>query len=141
MSLLCKTCKKHRPVSDFSRHSGCSSGYDSSRCKPCKKAKLDYSKVPIEKRIFHRAKSRAAKNGREFNLDFGDIVLPDRCPVFGVPFIYGDADWTYSIDRIDNEKGYIKGNIIIVSLKANRIKNSATVSELQSVLEFYRCVS
>lgn len=136
-SLLCKTCNKHRPESDFSKHKSCVGGFDTSRCKPCKKARADWAKVPLEKRIYNRAKSRAKKMGRDFDISLEDIVIPNRCPVLNVEFVYGDPDWTYSIDRLDNSKGYVKGNIIIVSNRANKLKNNATKEELQNVLDFY----
>ena len=43
-----------------------------------------------------------------------------------------------SFDRIDPTKGYVKGNVIIVSNKANVIKSNATVEELERVSSFYR---
>lgn len=43
-----------------------------------------------------------------------------------------------SLDRVDNSLGYIKGNVIIVSMKANAIKNSATVLELEQVARYYK---
>jgi len=46
-------------------------------------------------------------------------------------------DLTPSIDRIDPKKGYVKDNIIVVSMRANRIKNDATVDEIRKVADFY----
>ena len=57
--------------------------------------------------------------------------------VISIPFVYGDPNWTYSIDRLDNSKGYVRGNILIVSNKANRLKNDATMEDLRTVVDFY----
>ena len=120
----------------FSKHLECKSGYDVSACKACKKAKVDWKAVPLERRIYNRAKSRAKRKGLDFTIEISDIIIPYKCPILGVPFIYSDSDYTYSIDRIDSSKGYIKGNIIIMSNKANRIKNNATKREIELVLNF-----
>ena len=46
-------------------------------------------------------------------------------------------DLTPSIDRIDPKKRYVKDNIIVVSMRANRIKSDATVDEIRKVADFY----
>ena len=84
--------------------------------------------------LLRHAKQRALKNNLEFNLELSDIVIPEICPILEVPFIMGtkgDYMYTPSIDRIDNSKGYVKGNIQIISMKANTMKNSATPEELK----------
>lgn len=136
--MICKTCLKDRPETDFSKHNGCVGGFDTSRCKPCKKSKWDWEQVSYEKRMLHRTTARAKRRGLECTLTLEDIVLPDLCPVFNVPFIYGDVDWTYSIDRRDNSKGYTKDNIMIMSNKANRLKNNASLADLEQLIDFLR---
>ena len=56
------------------------------------------------------------------------------CPILEVPLEFGtkgNYEYSPSIDRIDNSKGYIKGNIQIISKKANSMKNSASLDELR----------
>lgn len=68
-------------------------------------------------------------------------IATDECPVFGTPFNWEDfgekdgktLDTSPSIDRIDSNKGYVEGNIVWISVKANRIKNNATEKELLQV--------
>ncbi len=129
----CKNCGKHKRADAFSEHAQCVSGYDTSRCKECKKSAHDYGATSHESRIFNRARSRAKRKGQEFDITLADIVIPELCPVFGVKLVHGDSDWTPSIDRIDAARGYIKGNIAIISNKANRLKNNATADELRAV--------
>lgn len=65
----------------------------------------------------------------------------NRCPVFGREFYKArrgeSRDCSPSLDRIIPEKGYTKGNIVIVSLKANRMKNNGSLEELKLLYEFY----
>lgn len=132
----CKTCKQQRERKCFSLHKQCKEGIDVSRCKPCKKSKQDWSLVSYEKRMFNRVKARSLKRGINFSITIEDIVLPDNCPVFKVPFIYGHNDWTYSLDRVDPTKGYVKGNIQVISNRANMLKNNASSYELRKVADF-----
>ena len=93
--------------------------------------------------IWCSAKRRAKKKGFEFNITLDDIPqIPDVCPVLGIPIIINvgehcPSDNSPSLDRIDSSKGYIKGNIRIISNRANRIKADATAEELRKVLNDY----
>lgn len=42
-----------------------------------------------------------------------------------------------TLDRLDNTKGYVRGNVIVVSYRANRLKSDATIYELRRLAEFY----
>ena len=66
--------------------------------------------------------------------DDSDIIIPEKCPILEVPFVLGskgDYEYTPTIDRIDNSKGYTKDNIQVISKKANSMKNSASLEELK----------
>ena len=84
--------------------------------------------------IWKKAKDRALKYNMDFNIEESDIIIPEICPILEVPLEFGtkgNYEYSPSIDRIDNSKGYIKGNIQIISKKANSMKNSASLEELR----------
>lgn len=90
-----------------------------------------------------RARHRAKEKNLPFNISEEDINIPDICPVLGIPmqtaFGKGKARANSpSLDRIIPEKGYVKGNVITVSNRANTIKNNATPEEIIAVGEFYK---
>jgi hypothetical protein len=102
--------------------------------------RTQYLKKDLRRFLLSSAKYRAKKKNLPFNIHKEDISIPDKCPVFSIPIRYsegGKTDNSPTIDRIDNTKGYIKGNIVVVSFKANRIKSNATLEELQNLVNFY----
>ena len=68
--------------------------------------------------------------------------MPKCCPILGIPLFRkkgrGYADNSPSLDRIKPELGYVTGNVVIVSMRANRIKNNASFKEIVMVQEFYQ---
>lgn len=85
--------------------------------------------------MWKAAYNRAIEKGLDFTIEESDIVIPEICPLLGVPLKFGnkeDYNYSPSLDRIDNTKGYIKGNVWVISKKANTMKSSATIGELQT---------
>lgn len=82
--------------------------------------------------LFQGMKFRARTRFPEFIFDVKpeDVTIPDVCPVFGTPFIR-NTKFAASVDRIDNTKGYIRGNIQVISRLANSMKNNATQEQLE----------
>jgi hypothetical protein len=83
-----------------------------------------------------------------FDLSIEDILalIPasNRCPVFDIPLVFGErAVGTASVDRIIPALGYVKGNVAIISLRANQLKRDCTDSdELRKIADYIdRCTA
>jgi len=83
------------------------------------------------------ARVRSSMKELPFDLSVAHVleIAPTHCPVLGVELIYsGDGGrgnpHTCSLDRIEPEKGYVKGNVQVISQLANMMKSSATTSQL-----------
>ncbi len=97
-------------------------------------------KIRHAKYLTDHIRPKARKRGIPFNITFEDIPIPEVCPVLGIRLVMNRGrmqDDSASVDRIKPELGYVKGNVIVVSLKANRIKTNATPDELMRVAIFY----
>lgn len=92
--------------------------------------------------MLSNARQRAKRLGLPCTITAADIQIPATCPVLGIPLAHQkgakQSENSPTVDRIIPSKGYVPGNVIVVSLKANRIKNNASVDELVAVAEFYR---
>ncbi len=98
------------------------------------------SKRTLARRLWESARRRAEEQGLPFDIEPSDIVVPHFCPVLGFPLAAGVGqihDGSPTVDRIVPERGYVKGNIVVVSFRANRLKNNASVDELRRIASFY----
>lgn len=83
----------------------------------------------------------ARKQRRACDISAADIFriwpLDDRCPVLGVPFGFAPRHpYRPSLDRFDSSLGYTKDNISVISWRANKLKNDATLSELRALVDW-----
>lgn len=88
-----------------------------------------------------RIKAKAKKEGKEFNLTRDDIMIPKYCPVLGIELKFGsyaNRNSGPSVDRIDNTKGYVKGNIGIISMKANMHKSDMSIQDVERLLAYMK---
>lgn len=87
--------------------------------------------------LWTSAKARARKNGRPFNIELSDIVIADVCPVLGIPMFRGKGAHhagSPTLDCILPAKGYVKGNVRVISRRANMLKSDGTSAEMRLVL-------
>ena len=83
-------------------------------------------------------RTRAKKKNIPSNLtiDYCVDIYPEdnKCPVLGIPLSWGgrrtNGD-SPSLDRIEPSKGYVKGNVMWMSQRANAMKSNATPEELK----------
>jgi len=121
--------------------------WDSIKTRTNKNTKIQ-ERTPIktpEYLIWARARDNAITRKRDFDLLVEDIYIPEYCPYLGIKLStdYFDRynDNYYSVDRIDSNLGYVKGNIQIVSRLSNTMKNKSTKEELitfaKNILKMY----
>lgn len=155
----CTKCKCEKEITDFHVFKGNKDGY-SNLCKLCKKEydlkyrksekvknyykseeyklkKIEYINSNYLERKIHNIKSKIKFTNRnlEFSITVEDLEIVEFCPLLNIKLDYsvgnGRKNWnSVSIDRIDNSKGYIKGNVWIISKLANTMKNCASIDQL-----------
>ena len=88
-----------------------------------------------QKYIHSHVKSRCKSRGDiPFTISPEDIVIPKTCPLLGIPIHFGTNRSKFNsptLDRKDNNKGYVKDNVWVISMQANIMKSSASFEELR----------
>src|SRR5690606_22203428 len=114
---------------DFKKFWKDNCGFNKNTCKktPYKRRQSENNSSRVSPRVrwashkLNRLRHRAKRNGLEFNLNLDDIIqlMVETCPVMGVSLVYEIGDnkssklpSSPSFDRIDNSRGYVKGNVI-----------------------------
>lgn len=101
-----------------------------------------WQKANVEYFLYYSAKRRARRDGVPFELDRDDIPpVPAVCPVLGIPIFQkpggkGPCENSPTLDKIDNKRGYVPGNVAVISFRANRLKADMTINELKLILNY-----
>ncbi len=92
-----------------------------------------------EKTMLYAAKCRSNDRGIPFDIELSDVVIPEFCPILGIKLEKSRGQpgaGSPSLDRIVPEKGYTKGNVQVISHRANSLKGNATADELMAVAKY-----
>lgn len=151
----CRKCQTPKELKDFQIDNRRPDGH-TNLCKPCaaeaandwhhanreshnKKMKEWRSGQRVEnpeKFVLASARRRARETNRPFALQLSDITIPECCPALGLKLTFGVGKChpnSPSVDSLIPEKGYVPGNIAVISHRANSIKQNATPTELRNV--------
>ena len=159
---ICGYCKKCLNYSNFRVHNKSTSAYKIgagfigedfnlhfSTCRKCEatKSEIKYEKNPFPQ-MFSNAKIRAKKKNLPFNItaEYLKKIWPkdNKCPVLRIKFVMGykttrgkSKNFAPSLDKIEPKKGYVKGNVIVVSDLVNRMKQDASLEQLEQIYKFF----
>ena len=133
----CTKCKVRKELSCFGKRSSNKDGLKEV-CKDCRKEEAHHYWLTKDKQkhTLESLRARAKKMNLPFDLEYEDLNIPEKCPVFGYTLertIYSQNKTRHlspSVDRIDPNKGYTKDNIQIMSNLANVMKHDATPEQL-----------
>lgn len=100
----------------------------------------------LSQKLVWESRRRAKELGVAHTITWEDVLVPEFCPALGIklevnPTGVGFHDASPSIDRIKPENGYVPGNVVVISFRANRIKHNATVEELKAVSSWLERIS
>lgn len=134
----CRGCQRTLPLSLFHKQKQTLFGVNN-YCKECRhpKSATNYGLQSWEQRLFNRAKTRATKKGLPFTIKLEDIVIPETCPVLNKEItLVPHSTYAPSLDQINPSKGYTPGNIIVMSWRANTLKNNASKEEARLLADW-----
>ena len=144
----CSKCKKEKELDQF--YKGNKKNGTVSACKECMRlvsAARSYAgrRRNPEKEMLSRSKSNARIAGVDFNITVEDCTIPEFCPVLGIPMVSSSPRVngninpnSPSLDRLIPSKGYTKGNVRVISWRANSLKGNGTLQELESICKYMR---
>lgn len=103
-------------------------------------------KTPFRTWLCANARFRGRKRGLPSTITPTDLVWPSHCPVLGIELDYParsgergrqpvQANWP-SLDRWDSTKGYVPGNVFVISYRANTLKNNARRDEILHIARY-----
>lgn len=144
----CTKCLQVFPLAEGFYPSPCNKGGRLRRCKKCRSEAASKSQKKRKQtdscyRLWASSQNNARKKGVEHTIQISDIPKPVVCKYLGIKLLYSRTaesgrlrhPYAPSIDRIDSSRGYVPGNIQVISDLANRMKQNATITQLVAFAE------
>ncbi len=154
----CRKCGLEKSLANFWRDSSQPDGHKKD-CSDCSKAhwkrsitreqrdryierQTRWESLHIKDYLLRQARRRAKEFGVECSIRVRDIPdPPTHCPITGLQLRKNTGSWShdsYSLDRRDPSKGYVPGNVAIISFKANNLKSNLTLEQVENLLKYMK---
>jgi hypothetical protein len=146
----CPRCKRSLPETEYWRNNSvckdCNKEAWRKRATPEKRREWNdrarrFDDLNIQRYLLRGARKRAKEKGLECTIRPEDIKLRDVCPILGIPLVKNRGQWqsnSYSLDRRDSSRGYVPGNVEVISWKANSLKGELTIEEVERLLKYMK---
>jgi hypothetical protein len=144
MNRTCVVCNEEKELTEknFRPHGRGREGFRH-RCRKCDQnyhcSVWQKNKKNLPYIMAQSAKHRAKRDQVPFEITKDDIIIPERCPVFGTLLETGSREShesAPSLDRIIPRLGYVRGNIRVISHLANMLKSKATSEQLRKLADY-----
>jgi hypothetical protein len=95
----------------------------------------------FEKWVYRSRHNKKATLRNKLTYDMYMALYVTHCPLLGVELSYSKYEGTHapsnyaSLDKIDPSKGYVEGNVQILSFRANTLKGHASLEELKIIVD------
>jgi hypothetical protein len=140
----CSSCGVEKKLLEF-YVDATKADYRRSECKQCTNERyVDMDEDGFKRKMLWNKKSHAKKNGVRFTIVLEDVEFPEYCPILGTELYYESGnskqglEHVPSFDRVDSTKGYIKGNVKVISSLANSIKSNVSIQQLETLIEYMK---
>jgi hypothetical protein len=146
----CTKCGLSKPLSQYSSDCTHKDGLKN-HCKSCNKAyyatvashisQVNKSKEFSIEGSFKLLRKHAIERHLEFTIKLEDYInRPLVCAIFNTPLKTGrehiNDDNYLTFDRVDNDVGYVSGNVEFVCRAANRLKNKMNLTQIRQIAAY-----
>jgi len=151
---LCRKCRQEKKLTDFYKTNNTTDGRqyvcivcmrsDNEKAFEAKReraAKLDAIDGGLARYLINMARKRAKEKGLEITIQPKDLDIPRVCPILLVPMERHTgkvSNNNYSLDRLDSTKGYVPGNVRVISWRANYVKNNLSLEEAERLVAYMK---
>lgn len=91
--------------------------------------------------LLWRTRANSKIRNIECSISVEDIVIPERCPILDIelgPIGGKNRNNSPSLDRVDNSTGYVRGNVRVISNRANTLKGEMSINDVERLLTYMK---